>query len=74
MRPAAAQPSSPPRAPAHPGPAHATMQCMEIRGGNEPVDTAFSMPGLEAWVYSRPFRDANDDGLYDGGYTHTFLH
>ena len=31
-----------------------TMQCMEVRGGNEPVDAAFTMPGVDAWVYSRP--------------------
>ncbi len=36
------------------------MQCMEIRGGNEPVDTAVNMPGIDAWVYSKPFRGRAD--------------
>ncbi len=36
--------------------AHA-MQCMEIWGGNRSIENAVSMPGLDAWVYSRPFGD-----------------
>lgn len=32
------------------------MQCMEVWGGNEAIDTNVSMPGLDAWVYSRPFK------------------
>jgi len=38
------------------------MQCMEIWGGNEPVDSAVVMPGLDAWIYSRPFGDAGAGG------------
>src|SRR5437588_8610229 len=38
------------------------MQCMEIWGGSENVDTAVAMPGLDAWVYSRPYRDAVGGG------------
>jgi len=30
------------------------MQCMEVWGGNSDVDKAFEMPGLQAWIYSRP--------------------
>jgi hypothetical protein len=47
---------------------------MEVRGGNEPVDTALAMPGVEAWVYSRPYRaagepdaDASTTAAADGG-------
>ncbi|MBL8760974.1 MAG: serine/threonine-protein phosphatase [Phycisphaerae bacterium] len=31
-----------------------TLQCMEVWGGNDAVQSAVSMPGLDAWVYSRP--------------------
>lgn len=30
------------------------LQCLEVWGGNNPVDTAVETPGLDAWVYSRP--------------------
>ncbi len=30
------------------------MQCSEVWGGNDKVDRAVSMPGLNAWVLSRP--------------------
>jgi hypothetical protein len=39
-----------------------TMQCMEIRGGNAPLDTAVNMPGIDAWVYSKPFRESAESG------------
>lgn len=32
-----------------------TMQCMEVWGGNQAVDNGVVMPGLDAWVYSRPY-------------------
>jgi phosphoserine phosphatase RsbU/P len=41
------------------------MQCMEVWGGNRIVDSGVVMPGLDAWVYSRPVND--DDG---GGDVH----
>lgn len=41
------------------------LQCMEIWGGNDAVERAVSTPGLDAWVYSRPF-----DGAEDGGDVH----
>jgi len=33
-----------------------TMQCMEVWGGNEAADSTMRMPGLDAWVYSRPYK------------------
>lgn len=38
------------------------MQCMEVWGGNRETDTAFEMPGLKTWVYSRPHEDAKRGG------------
>jgi serine phosphatase RsbU (regulator of sigma subunit) len=32
------------------------MACMEVWGGNRAIDTSVGMPGLDAWVYSRPFQ------------------
>jgi serine phosphatase RsbU (regulator of sigma subunit) len=29
---------------------------MEVWGGNEAIDNGVSMPGLDAWVYSRPYK------------------
>src|SRR5438105_10214876 len=41
------------------------MQCMEIWGGNELIDTAVSLPGLDAWVYSKPYHaDSGGDVHY----------
>jgi hypothetical protein len=39
-----------------------TMQCMEIWGGNQVVDTSVAMPGLEAWVYCHPYGGAAGGG------------
>jgi hypothetical protein len=36
------------------------MQCMEVWGGNQPVDGGVVMAGLDAWVYSRPFAGHDD--------------
>ena len=30
------------------------LECMEIWGGNEPIDDAIAVPGLDAWVISQP--------------------
>src|SRR5437899_7587334 len=38
------------------------MQCMEVWGGNAPVDNGVSMLGLDAWVYSRPYQSAEAGG------------
>ncbi len=31
------------------------LSCMEIWGGNEAVDSALSVPGIDAWVFSEPY-------------------
>src|SRR3954463_4352159 len=41
------------------------MQCMEIWGGNRFVESGVELPGLDAWVYSRPH--GGDEG---GGDVH----
>ncbi len=41
------------------------MHCMEIRGGNQPVEESVTTPGIDAWVFSRPF-----EGEASGGDVH----
>ena len=44
-------------------PAEAThMTCMEVWGGSQLIDTAVTLPGLQAWVYSRPYAGATEGG------------
>jgi sigma-B regulation protein RsbU (phosphoserine phosphatase) len=38
------------------------MACMEVWGGSDAADAAVSLPGLDAFVYSRPFEDAGAGG------------
>lgn len=38
------------------------MSCMEVWGGNQPVDGGVVMAGLDAWIYSRPYRGAERGG------------
>lgn len=38
------------------------MQCMEVWGGNSATWSQFSVPGLDLWVYSEPFRDSPGGG------------
>lgn len=38
------------------------MQCMEVWGGNERVDRSVIMPGIDAWIYSRPYEEATGGG------------
>lgn len=38
------------------------LQCMEVRGGNVAVEEALEAPGLQGWVYSRPYRSAEGGG------------
>ncbi|MGA2582282.1 MAG: PP2C family protein-serine/threonine phosphatase [Tepidisphaeraceae bacterium] len=38
------------------------MACMEIWGGNESIDTSIRMPGLDAWVYAKPYKRASSGG------------
>ncbi|MHC5024493.1 MAG: PP2C family protein-serine/threonine phosphatase [Planctomycetota bacterium] len=33
---------------------HHEMQCMEVWGGNDATESSVAMPGVDAWVYSRP--------------------
>ncbi len=42
-------------------PTHA-LQCMEIWGGNGAFDSALSVPGVDAWVYSQPFAGESRGG------------
>lgn len=41
--------------------AHA-MQCLEVWGGNNAVDTAVTLPGLHTYVYSKPYQNAHGGG------------
>ncbi|MFN7021736.1 MAG: PP2C family protein-serine/threonine phosphatase [Phycisphaerales bacterium] len=47
-----------------------TMQCMEIWGGNQRVATSVQMPGLDAWIYSRPCTAAPGASARSGGDIH----
>jgi len=38
------------------------MTCMEVWGGSQLIDTAVQLPGLEAWVYSKPYASATEGG------------
>lgn len=38
------------------------LQCMELRGGFAAVEETISMPGLDAWVFSRPHDQAEGGG------------
>src|SRR2546430_2776295 len=38
------------------------MQCMEVWGGNQVVDSGVVMAGLDAWVYSRPYGQSQEGG------------
>lgn len=40
--------------PEGPRPASVKLNCMEIWGGNGEHDSAITVPGVDAWVYSRP--------------------
>ena len=39
-----------------------SMSCMEIWGGNAPVVKQVTVPGLEAWMSSRPYQQASGGG------------
>src|ERR671938_407996 len=38
------------------------MHCMEIWGGNQDVSSGIVMAGLDAWVYSKPYGQAEAGG------------
>ncbi len=39
-----------------------TMQCMEVWGGFGQSDNGVIMPGLDVWVFSRPYQDSSEGG------------
>ncbi|MCH8965861.1 MAG: serine/threonine-protein phosphatase [Planctomycetes bacterium] len=39
-----------------------SLQCMEIWGGNEAVESAISVPGIDAWIFSQPYAGSNKGG------------
>jgi phosphoserine phosphatase RsbU/P len=39
------------------------MQCMEVWGGNRSIDNGVSMPGLDAWVYSKPYKSGRSGAV-----------
>jgi phosphoserine phosphatase RsbU/P len=43
-------------------PGHHPLQCMEIWGGSHAVDSTVSTPGIDAWVFSKPFEEATSGG------------
>ncbi len=42
----------------------AGLHCKEIRGGIEPADESFSVPGIEGWVYAQPYRSAEGGDIH----------
>ena len=38
------------------------MRCMEIRGGSRAVEESFAAPGLDEWIYSRPYQSSKGGG------------
>ena len=46
----------------HDSPDRRSLRCMEIWGGSHAVESEVAMPGLDAWVYSRPFEGADRGG------------
>ena len=43
------------------------MVCMEVWGGCDAADAAVTLNGLDAWVYSRPYEEAETGGAEGGG-------
>lgn len=39
-----------------------SMTCMEIWGGNRAAERRVNLPGLDAWVYSQPYQQADGGG------------
>jgi serine phosphatase RsbU (regulator of sigma subunit) len=46
------------------------MACMEVWGGNRAIDNGVMMPGMDAWVYSRPFAKDSAESAEAGGDLH----
>ncbi|MEE9159768.1 MAG: PP2C family protein-serine/threonine phosphatase [Gammaproteobacteria bacterium] len=49
----------------HQAPAVHSLQCMEVWGGNQRTNNAFSVPGIDAWIFAEPF-----EGNLEGGDLH----
>lgn len=45
-----------------PQPVSEKMQCMEVWGGNRSTWSQFSVPGLDLWIHSEPYRSNNAGG------------
>lgn len=45
-----------------PDASHETMSCMEVWGGNRSTWSQFVVPGLDLWVYSQPYGEADHGG------------
>lgn len=43
-------------------PSPPVMACMEVWGGNSATERSFSMLGLETWIYSKPYQQADGGG------------
>lgn len=39
-----------------------SLQCLEVFGGNTPVETGVAMRGMDAWLFSRPWKGAAAGG------------
>ncbi|MCC6283688.1 MAG: serine/threonine-protein phosphatase [Phycisphaerales bacterium] len=52
-------PGAPPDASSPPA---RSLQCLEVFGGNTPVETGVVMRGMDAWLLSRPWKDAAAGG------------
>lgn len=45
-----------------PQPVGEKMRCMEVWGGNRSTWSQFSVPGLDLWIHSEPYRSNNEGG------------
>ena len=41
-----------------------SLACLEVWGGNCAVQEGLELPGLSAWVYSRPLHDAERGEMF----------
>ena len=64
---------------AQPNAARRALQCMEICGSNRAIDDSLSTPGLDIWIHSKPYHQADSGGdvhyvsLCGGGVTTRFI-
>lgn len=55
MTPSLAQPETPPAA------GH-DVRCLEVWGGTQAVETTLNLPGIDAWIFSQPYRGDAEGG------------